>query len=538
MPSPDAVRGEWWEQAKFGLMLHWGVYSHLGGVWQGRTIPGLGEWIRWHGNISSEDYSRVAAAWNPTELDVDAWVRAAQDAGARWVVLTAKHHDGFALFRSRADQFNSVHHAALGRDVVEELANACARRGMRMGLYYSHAVDWNDPDAAQHWDDPGAPQRDFEAYFRRKALPQIEELMTQYGEIAVLWPDLPFLIQPAQCEEILAVVRRHQPECLVGGRLGWSTPGDFASMGDNEVPELTPHGRWETAATLNDTWGFRHDDHAWKSPREVLELLTQVVSKGGNLLLNVGPDGEGRVPGAALASLEGVGAWLSQHGEAVYGTCPSPFADDLPQGPMTTRGTRAFLFLQDDPDSGPAELGGLPAPLAAERVDADPLPYQRFEFANPPVADPVSQPQGHGVIRLSAARGRVAGDLRTHGSGLVSGGPGELTWTFRCPGGRYRVWLDSVCAMHRENGGAWTGGTRVAWDDHPDLFLTADCRPVSARSRYYEEAQSDLGVVELPEGLITRTLDVLDPLADPLRAVRLEPEPPGDDSSPSLRARI
>lgn len=514
-------RGSWWEDAKFGLMIHWGVYSKLAGEWRGKPVPGLGEWIRWHGQISREDYAAVAAAFDPKGFDANAWAGAARGAGMRCMVAGAKHHDGFALFDSKADSFNSVRHAKWGRDAIAELSAACRDHGLKFGVYYSHAFDWNEPDAAHHWTDRPEDKPRFDEYFRRKALPQIEELMSGYGKIDVFWPDMPFIITPEQCEEVLGVVRRLQPDCLVCSRIGWTTPSDFRSLGDNEIPASPGIGRWETAATLNDTWGFKKQDTHWKSSTEVLRLLLGVAAKGGNLLLNVGPDGEGRFPTASSTVLAEVGEWLEEHGEAIYGSERSPFPYDLPHGPAIRKGRRVTVFL--DGWSGPVSLAGLPEPVAASTKDAGPFRIHTMDFEKTPAADPVPQPQGRGEILLPCALAQLSGGLSLTGAGAATGGPGVLAWSLRSPGGRYGARLLSSTPDHLDNGGKWAGGDEVRIGGGAAAALKADEPGGTLSSRYYESAWSILGEVELPTGMHTLSLEVLGSTRLHLAAVQLVP---------------
>jgi len=507
------------------MFIHWGVYASLAGHWRGQRIEGLGEWIRWHGKIPAAEYHQVSAEFNPAEFDADAWARLAVEAGMRHLVFTAKHADGFAMFDSAVHPFNSVRHARFGRDVVAEVAAACRRHGLKLGLYYSHAMDWNEPDAAQHWIDPEGESRDFEAYFRRKSLPQLRELLTNYGEVSVLWLDVPFLIKETQCAEILSLVRELQPDCLVNSRLGWSSEWDFSSMGDNEVPATALPHAWETAATLNDTWGYRSDDEAWKSPADVLRLLTSVAGKGGNLLLNVGPDGEGRIPEPAERCLREVGRWLREHGSAIYGTSAGPFPYDLPQGPMTQRGRTLFLFL--DGWEGTRRIAGLPESANITEAKDPLMSVLTMEFDREVVVDPIPQPQGYGEIRVPAALAQRAGEVKIDGSGGAYGGPGELRWTVRSAGGTHEVWLDSICPDHRENGGRWRGGARVALNGI-EVRLQADRPLETPRSRYYEEMASRIGEVELPSGECEVALEILDPLESRVATLRLLPATGGD----------
>lgn len=510
------------------MMIHWGVYSQLGGFWRGRRVEGLGEWVRRHATIGPEEYRELAAAFDPQAFDAPALVRLARSAGMRYLVFTAKHHDGFALFDSSADGFNSVRHATWGRDAAREVADACHAEGMRFGLYYSHAIDWNEPNAAQHWDDPEAEQRDFNEYFERKSLPQICELLTQYGQVDVLWPDMPFVIRPEQCQAILELVRRLQPGCLVGSRLGWTTEADFLSLGDNEVRVQADGARWETAATLNDTWGYRSDDHAWKSPAEVLRLLLMVAERGGNLLLNVGPDGDGRAPEGSEATLREVGSWLERHGEALFGCSASPFPYDLPSGPVVLKGESVHFFVAPGLEFVPP--AGLPQVLEWARREDEPFARVSARLAAGGRVDPMPQPQGPGEIGLPSSLATCSGDLKPATSGRVVGGPGALEWQLWSPGGRYRVWARTVSPHHRENGGSWEPGGRVAVEGLQPREWRADRLAATPTSRYYQEADTDLGVVELPGGSTTLRLDIIDPLRAQLVGLRLEPEVAGTDA--------
>jgi alpha-L-fucosidase len=511
----------WWEQAKFGLMLHWGVSSVLGGQWNGESVPGLGEWIRWHAQIPADEYSRIAAEFHPSAFDADAWASTAKAAGAGYLVFTAKHHDGFALFDSNADPFNSVHHSRWGVDAVREVAEACRRHEVRLGLYYSHAIDWHEPNAAQHWADPNADRRNFEEYFQRKSLPQIRELLTNYGQVAVLWLDMPFLIQPEQCEEILACVRSLQPDCLVSSRLGWTSPYDFRSLGDNELPASTLSERWETAATLNDTWGFRTDDHDWKSPADVLRILLYAVQRGGNLLMNVGPDGEGRIPEPAVKTLLSVGEWLSRNGEYVYGAEPSPFSYDLPSGPITRKADRLWFF-RDTGTQLPL-VNGMPDSVQWEHREDTPFAISVAELPPGAWVDLRPQPQGTGEILLPATLAETSGSVQVSVSGYGSGGPGELEWEFQSPGGTYQVWAETVWPDHRENGGRWQGGGTVQIAGLPPVVWQADEFAETPTSRYYDVALTRLGEIAVHSAPSRIKLIVSDPLRAQLKCLRLVP---------------
>lgn len=325
-------RMAWFHEAKYGLFIHWGLYSIPAGEWQGRRLPGFGEWIMSHAQIPAADYAALAAGWNPSRFDADAWVRLARDAGMKYIVVTAKHHDGFAMYASRASGFNVVEATPWRRDPLRELADACARHGMRLGVYYSQALDWHEPGGAGNTWDFGPDEEKvrsgaYDRYLRDKAEPQVRELLTGYGPLSCIWFDTPVLMTPERGARFVELVRSLQPDCLIDGRLG--AAGDYVTTDDNTVPNLQPEGAWEAPLTMNHTWGYRRDDRDWKSPTEILFKLVDVVSKGGNMLLNVGPDAEGEIPLASQDNLRVVGDWLKVNGEALYGARRSPFGDEF-----------------------------------------------------------------------------------------------------------------------------------------------------------------------------------------------------------------
>jgi alpha-L-fucosidase len=324
----------WFREAKYGLFIHWGLYALPAGEWKGQRSPGLGEWIMNRSTIPVHDYEQLATKFNPTKFDADAWVQMAVDAGMKYIVITAKHHDGFAMYHSKVSTYNIFDATPFKRDPIKELSAACAKRGMPFGFYYSQAQDWHEPGGAGNdWDFPSNAEKDksgaYEKYLHEKAEPQVRELLQNYGPICLVWFDTPQLITKERGHLFADAVRSLQPKTLIDGRLGPDTPGDYESTGDNAIPNSNKQGDWETPATMNHTWGFRTDDRDWKSPGEILFKLVDITSKGGNYLLNVGPTAEGLIPQASQDNLRTVGVWLKRYGEAIYGAGRSPFGDEF-----------------------------------------------------------------------------------------------------------------------------------------------------------------------------------------------------------------
>jgi alpha-L-fucosidase len=371
----------WWREARFGMFIHWGVYAVPAGTHNGQRINRIGEWIMNRGKIPVAEYKLYAKQFNPVKYDADAWVRMAKDAGMKYIVITSKHHDGFALFDSKVTTWDMVDATPYGKDLIKPLADACRKHGIKLGLYYSHAQDWvnpggaaarkktsegwANPDSARidayteahsgHWD-PAQTARTMEQYINDIAVPQVKEILTQYGDIAVLWWDTPTGMTDEFAEKFKALLPL-QPRMITNDRLKRPNyPGDFKTP-EQRIPDLSElDGKdWETCMTMNGTWGYKSYDDKWKSSETLIRNLLDIASKGGNYLLNVGPKADGEFPAESIERLKDIGVWMKLNGEAIYGSQASPLAP-LPWGRCTQKeqngNTTLYLSVFDWPVDG------------------------------------------------------------------------------------------------------------------------------------------------------------------------------------------
>ena len=313
---------------KFGMFLHWGLYAQTAGDWKNHAVKG-GEHFMLYERIPVSEYGTIANEFNPIKFDADAWVKQAKATGMKYIVFTAKHHDGFAMYNSASSDYNIVKRSPFKRDPIAELAKACKKYQLTLCLYYSLGRDWQDPDVPTNWpvkagrsntwDYPNEDEKVFNRYFERKVKPQITELLSNYGPIGVLWFDTPELISKKESAELKALVNKLQPNCLVNNRIG-NGFGDFSISEQS----LTPSSKkaWESCLTIGKNWGYNKHDSTWKSPEVLVRHLVEVVANGGNLLLNIGPQGDGTFPDWATTRLKAIGQWMDTNQEAIYGTQP------------------------------------------------------------------------------------------------------------------------------------------------------------------------------------------------------------------------
>ena len=311
---------QWFKEAKFGMMIHFGLYSLLAGEWKGKRMDMIAEWAQSCFQIPIKEYEKLMETFNPIFFDADEWCDLAVAAGMKYIVVTTKHHEGFALFDSKVDGYN-VMNTPFKRDIIKELSVACRKKGLKFGIYYSQELDWHEEHGGGYtetsetnsgkpwtnfWDFPNT-EKDFEICFRKKTIPQVIELLTNYGDIDLIWFDTPQDITKEQSIELYNLVKKYQPNCMINSRIG-NGMGDYGSSGDNETDAVSNNIFYEVPATLNDTWGYKAYDQNWKSAEKVLKIKNDLNSKGINYLLNVGPDHLGRIPAPCVDILKKVGS--------------------------------------------------------------------------------------------------------------------------------------------------------------------------------------------------------------------------------------
>jgi alpha-L-fucosidase len=368
-------RLRWFRNDKFGMFIHWGPYSYLAGEWKGQRVPvgSEAEWIMQRFNIPVKEYREMARRLNPVNFNAEQWVSLAKATGMKYLVITAKHHDGFAMYHSRVSQYNIVDWTPFKRDPLKELSEACRKAGIRFCVYYSHREDWDHPDGyGNNWDFDRS-KKNFERYLEEKSKPQLRELLTNYGPLGLVWFDRG-MNTPQQGADFVKLVRGLQPQCLINGRVGnygQELMGDYQDMNDNGMPTGGLDEYWETPQTLNTTWGYSKFDQEWKTPANVIQRLVEIVSKGGNYLLNIGPMADGTIPAPSVATLRKVGAWMEKNGESIYGTSACPLGE-FPWGRCTVKEQKVYLHVFSRPGDATLHVSGLTNEVRAAYPLLDP----------------------------------------------------------------------------------------------------------------------------------------------------------------------
>ena len=369
---------DWFKEAKFGLFIHWGPYSLIEGEWNGKQVKvgSNAEWAMKFLKIPVKEYREIAAGMNPVKFDAREWVRLAKETGMKYLVITAKHHDGFAMYKSEVSPYNIVDWTPFKRDPLKELAQACAEEGIVFGVYYSHREDWDHPGGyGNNWEynnDWGFNYYNadkFDKYLNDFAKPQLRELLTNYGPVGMVWFDRG-LYTKEQGEDFMRFVKQYQPKALVNSRVGhyfMENVGDFQEMPDKGIPAAVIDDYFQTPQTLNHTWGYSKADTAWKSPETVIQQLIEVVSRGGSFLLNMGPKGNGEIPEETVSIFREVGKWVNRNGEGIYGTTPNPFGE-LGWGYCTVKGDKLYLFVRYWPQNKVISLTGLQNKVKSVRL--------------------------------------------------------------------------------------------------------------------------------------------------------------------------
>ncbi|GAB3851565.1 hypothetical protein GCM10028822_18360 [Hymenobacter terrigena] len=453
----------WWREGRFGMFVHWGVYSQAGGEYKGKKVSGYAEHLMRKEKISRADYLALASQFNPVKFDAEQWVKTAQQAGMKYLVVTAKHHDGFAMFDSKVSDFNIVKKTPFRRDPMAELAAACRKHGLKFGFYYSHAFDWEHPDAPGNdweYDNPGGdrllhgganwfdaePERLPKAvkYVNEKAIPQIQELIRQYHP-DILWFDTPHKLPLSENLRILKVIRETDPRVVVNGRLARSGSysfGDYKNTADRPAEFYPVEGDWEAIPTTNESYGYSKYDLSHKPASFFIQLLAKSASRGGNLLLNIGPKGDGSFDEKDAAILKGIGAWMARNSESIYGTHASPLALQS-WGVSTQKGNKLYLHVFNWPSNGKLVVGGLKGTITKAYLLADAgkkslpvkpenaadlavqLPRQAPDPVNTVVVLETSGALTTDPVRLLATAGPanrlLAFDAAQHGKGLRYG---------------------------------------------------------------------------------------------------------------------
>ncbi|HWD37985.1 MAG TPA: alpha-L-fucosidase [Fimbriimonas sp.] len=550
------ARMRWWRQARFGMFIHWGLYAVPAGEYKGRRTPSIGEWIMHDLKIPVADYAELAKQFNPVQFNADEWVGIAKAAGMKYIVMTAKHHEGFAMFHTATDRYNIYDATPFKRDPIAEMAAACKKAGIKFGVYYSQAQDWHHAGGAAyggHWDP--AQDGDLHQYVKTIAAPQVRELLTKYHP-AVLWWDTSVDMSDEDIRELTAAFPE-DPGLIANNRLGNGVPGD------TETPEQTIPANgfgdrdWETCMTINDTWGYKYFDTNFKSVETLLHNLIDIASKGGNYLLNVGPEPTGVIPGPEVERLKAMGEWLKMNGKSIYGAKASPYKRTPFDGRLTVKDNTLYMNVFNWPEShlGIA-LSGLQTRVKSAHVLATGEQLNLIKDSSgtvyvpmPRTVDPISTaieldlegrpavvepeytvaPSPGGAFELNAVDSELSGSqIQIEGSGRNANvgwwfdRDATASWKLNSPSeGRYVVSVTYACDA------ATPGSTFGIQVDGKDTGLKGNVKATEGWQRY---ATADLdGTITLSPGRHTLKVFVINKPGEAvmnLRHIELKPATP------------
>ena len=531
----------WFREAHFGAFIHWGLYCIPAGFWAGKDSEYCAEWLQAKMRIPAADYAKLTAQFEPTNYDPEEWCKLFHDAGMKYAVFTAKHHEGFAMFKTAYSPFNIVDATPYGRDVLADFATACRKYDLKLGIYYSHDLDWHEPDGGDpgpdaeknvggvswgnDWDFPNYKEKHFEHYFEGKVLPQVRELLTNYGEVALMWFDCPNSIKPADSKRLRDLVLKLQPQCLISGRIG-NGYSDFDSLGDNQLPNAASRALFECPATLNDTWGYKRNDNNWKSAHEVIGQLLELAGKHCNYLLNFGPDANGKLPEPSKQILRDIAQWQRANGDVFAHTKGNPFQRQQLDGLRALSKTGELSCFLAEPRET-LELCGIQNTITTANV-----PFEqngevlRLHTATLSGLWPRVSLKFMGELKLSELPAPVDGKLTLaiEDNGDWNHLDTPLYWQIRLPqAGKYSFSCTSENTMHSR---AWRGDRVVELcvnDTTVQSTLHADS-PITGR--YYQRSTSQLGTIDITQAgtvqITLRTIKITAPEAEKMQLLTLQ----------------
>ncbi len=537
---------------KFGMFIHWGLYALPGGRHNGKVMEHIGEWFQSYFRMPNEEYAKFARDFNPVKFNADDWIRKAADAGIKYIVFTTKHHDGFCMYDTKVSDYNIVKMTPFGRDPLRELQHACAKYGVKLGVYYSHHLDWHEKDGGDpaperglncggmhwgnDWDFPNRSEKNFANYFYGKVIPQITELLTNYGEICELWCDCPMDIKPEFSQALRAHVKKLQPDCMINSRIG-NNCQDFVGLGDNQLLSNKLAYPVESPGTLNNTWGFKYDDHNWKSTEQVITQLISLTEKNANYLLNVGPTAEGEFTPETDRIFAGIADWIRDKKDAIHASSPNPFPQELDFAFCTVKDNTLNLFLKKTPAE--LSLNGIRGKVVSASVGFEQnggritlklpdfqgqfLPLVKLTFDSVPEITQTIIPQNGGmvlgmsigtihegksengesreVIDEAAVTHTVTDHAKLDRDGTIcdwNNTEDSVTWEIEFPeGGDYEV---SIVTQTRWRNQPWNGGRvmEVTWNGQSvSGILNKD---ESFPSPYHTKYASHLGTLKISAG--------------------------------------